>query len=243
MSSQTLLVACVVALAFATESALGFGGTVITLALGSTLMPVRPLLAALIPLNLALSAYFTARYRRDVDRAVLFKRVLPVMLLAMPVGMLLASRLPESMLTRAFGVFVLTLAIVELLRGENTEPRPLASSTSAGLLAAGGVVHGMFGVGGPLAVYVVSRWIDDKRRFRATLNALWLTLNVVFLVPYVRDGLVSAVSVRQSLALSPALLVGIVAGEAAHRRIAQALFRKGVYVMLLGAGAMLVARG
>lgn len=243
MARQTLLVACVIAFAFAAESALGFGGTVITLALGSAIMSVRPLLAALIPLNLALSAYFTLRYRRDVDRAVLFRRVLPAMLLAMPVGMLLASRLPESSLSRAFGGFVIALAVVELARSlRDTPAKPLSTLTSTALLVGGGVVHGMFGVGGPLAVYVISRWIEDKSRFRATLNALWLTLNVAFLVPYVRDGLVSAQSLTLSLTLSPALFVGIALGELAHRRVPQSLFRKGVYVMLLGAGVMLLAR-
>ncbi len=244
MSVQTLLVACVIAFAFTTESALGFGGTVITLALGSALMPVRPLLAALIPLNLALSTYFTARYHRDIDRAVLFKRVLPSMLVAMPAGMLVASRLPESSLKRVFGAFVVALAVIELARARlHTPPKPLSSFTAYGLLGGGGVVHGMFGVGGPLAVYVISRWIDDKARFRATLNALWLTLNVVFLVPYVRDGQVSAQSLTRSAILSPALLLGIVAGEAAHRHVPQALFRTGIYVMLVGAGSMLLLRG
>lgn len=244
MTGPLWLVGFVVCVAFVAESALGFGSTVIAVAVGSMLVPMRPLLAALVPLNLVLSAYFTVRYRRDVDRPVLLRRVLPFMLAAMPVGMLVAARLPESWLKRAFGGFVFALSCVELARAARDAPvKPLPESASRALLVVGGAVHGMFGVGGPLAVYVVSRWITAKGRFRATLNALWLTLNVVFLVPYVREGLVSAQSLRESLALSPALLVGMVVGEVAHRRVPQRQFRTGVYVMLLVAGAMLVARG
>ena len=244
MTDPRWLVAIVVCVAFVTESALGFGGTVIAVAVGSMLVPMRPLLAALVPLNMVLSAYFTVRCRADIDRAVLLRRVLPYMLAAMPVGMLVAARLPESSLKRAFGGFVVLLSCVELARAARSSPaRPLTRNASRAMLAAGGAVHGMFGVGGPLAVYVISRWITAKGPFRATLNALWLTLNVVFLVPYVREGLVSAQSLRASLALSPALAVGMVLGELAHRHVPQRHFRSGVYVMLLAAGAMLVARG
>ncbi len=237
--------ALVVFVAFTTESALGFGSTVISVALGSALVPIRALLAALVPLNLALSAYFTARYWRLVDRRVLLRRVLPLMLVAMPAGALAAARLPESSLKRSFGAFVLALSTLELLRmlRPSAPSRDLAPRAASGLLLLGGAVHGMFGVGGPLAVYVTSRWVADKTRFRATLSALWLTLNVAFLVPYVRGGLVGASSLRASLSLAPALALGMLAGELAHHRVPEALFRKGVYAMLLVAGVMLLARG
>ena len=125
-----------------------------------------------------------------------------------------------------------TAALGRFVAGSRWDDLPAALRPASGAFLA--AVKAVPGVAWAQSVVV---------RGKPLLNALWLTLNVVFLVPYVRDGLVSAASVRQSLALSPALVVGIVAGEAAHRRIAQKLFRKGVYVMLLGAGAMLVARG
>ncbi len=240
----TLLVALVVFLAFTTETVLGFGATVITLALGAALVPLRPLLAALIPLNLALSAYLTARHWRDVDVRALTRRIGPPMLAAMPVGMLLAARLPAAWLVRAFGLFVLALASIELRRMRRAQPATdLSRNASLGLLALGGAVHGMFGVGGPLVVWVVSRWFDDRHRVRATLNALWLTLNVIFLAPMALDGTLSRASLGATITFVPSLVAATWAGEKLHARVPESTFRKAVYAMLLAAGVVLVVRG
>lgn len=114
--------------------------------------------------------------------------------------------------------------------------------TGGALLVLAGVVHGIFATGGPLAVYVASREIEDKSRFRATLAALWLLLNVALLASFAADGRVGRASMAISASLAPSLLLGLLAGELAHRRVAVPLFRALVFSFLLIAACVLAVR-
>lgn len=251
-----LLLAAVVFLAFTVEASLGFGATVVTVALGAQLRPIEQILPAFVPLNVALSAYMVARYRRELRAAVLARRVLPWMLAGLPLGLYAFARLPARALKLAFGVFVVALALLELARrgdgsdaarqgSERTDggAAPLPRALEAALLVLGGVAHGAFATGGPMAVYVMGRALArDKAAFRATLAALWLVLNAILLGSYALEGALTAATARSALLLAPALALGLGAGEWLHARVPTAAFRRAVWALLLGAGALLVAR-
>lgn len=182
MSPAALGLAAIVALAFTVEASLGFGATVVTVALGSMILPIDAILPSYVPLNLLMSGYLVARYRREVDGSLLGRRVLPAVLVGMPLGMLAFSRFDERWLKVAFGAFVVLLALLELSSSGTPSKlrKPLPRALGALMLSIGGVAHGAFGTGGPMVVYVLGRELgDDKARFRATLSVLWLVLNAV----------------------------------------------------------------
>jgi uncharacterized membrane protein YfcA len=241
-----MVLGVVVLAAFAVETALGFGATVVAVALGAFVAPINAVLPPFVVLNVALSSYLVARYRREVDRRLLFARVVPWMGLGLPLGALAGRVLGAAGLRLAFGVFVVALSAVELRRGRagaSAEPAPPPSRIAgSALLVAAGVVHGAFATGGPLAVYVAGREIGDKARFRATLAALWLLLNAALLGLYAAEGRLGGASPALAAALAPALGAGILLGERIHRRVPVALFRTLVFVLLLGAGLLLAAR-
>ena len=244
MSLTDVLLIAIVTVAFATETAIGFGATLITLSLGSLLLPTADLLYAVLPLNALLSAAILVRARRHVDLRLLGLRVLPWMALGFPIGVVAFTRVPEGVLKRALGVFVLVLAGLELvkkLRAPAAE-RPLPRAAALGLLFLGGVVHGAFATGGPPVVYVCGRLVPDKRVFRATLTALWLLLGLVLIVIHARDGHLGPGSLRRSAMLAPGLVLGLIAGEIAHGRIPERAFRAVVFAMLAAVGAVLAIR-
>lgn len=237
--------ALVVTAAFAVETALGFGATLVAVALGSFLAPIETILPAFLPLNVVLSGYVAARYRRDVDRGMLFRRIVPLMGLGMPVGVLLFRSLGSSRLRLAFGVFVIALSALELGRPrppDGAATRPLDPVVAGALLFAAGVIHGVFATGGPLTVYVTGRALADKARFRATLSALWLVLNLALLASYAAGGQLGAGSATLSAVLVAPLGLGMALGERAHRRVPEALFRTLVFTLLLVAGTLLTGR-
>lgn len=240
---MTALLAIIVCLAFVVEAALGFGATVVTVTLGAFVAPLDLLLPAFVPLNLLLSGYLVGRYARHVDRRLLLRRVVPLMALGLPAGMWLFHGGSEGLLRTAFGVFVVALSALELLARDGGRERRLAPAVQAALLVAGGVVHGAWATGGPLAVYVAGREIDDKRVFRATLSALWLVLNAVLVVGYVVSGDLDGRTLRLSGILLVPLALGILGGEWVHGRVAAALFRRLVFGLLLVAGAALALGG
>ena len=230
--------------AFTIETALGFGATLVTVALGSQLLSIDTILPALVPLNLALSIYLSARYFREVDQRFLFTRLLPFMAIGLPIGIAVYDRVEPSLLKRFFGAFLVLVAGTELWRLRTDAPvRALARGPEIALLLAGGVIHGAFATGGPMAVYVTGRAIEDKGRYRATLSLLWALLNAAMIAGYAWSGDLSPASASLSVALVPAILVGMWAGELAHHRVPERMFRIIVFLMLLASGAMLLVRG
>lgn len=237
MTTIALLV-CIVALAFTVEGALGFGATVVTVTLGAFLVPIETLLPAFVPLNMVLSASIAVRGRRAVDARLLVRRIVPLMLLGMPVGMLAMRVIDGAVLVRVYGVMIVALALLELVAQRPPPSRRLGNL----LLFCAGAVQGAFGTGGPLTVFVVGKELPGKHAFRATLSALWVTLNCVLVGGFVLDGRVNATSARTSLWLVLGLAIGSVAGELVHRRLAPEKFRVVVWGMLAIAGTALALR-
>ncbi|MBX7190541.1 MAG: sulfite exporter TauE/SafE family protein [Sandaracinaceae bacterium] len=236
--------ALVCALAFTIETALGFGATLVTVALGSFFLDLEHILPALVPLNLVLSGYLVARYVKHVDRAFLGKRLLPFMVLGLPVGIYAFSSLDASLLKRAFGVFLVGVSGLELYRMRVASPvKHLDAWTERALLVAGGAIHGAFATGGPMAVYVSSRVIEDKNVYRATLSALWVLLNLVMLASYAWQGALGDETAGLAVCLLPSIAIGMALGELLHARVPAKTFRAGVFVMLCLAGSLLVLRG
>lgn len=233
------LLALVVFGAFTIEALAGFGSTVLAVAVGVHLLPLPTLLAALVPVNLALSLLLVLRHWRHLDLRLLLRDVLPWMALGLPLGLWLLGRLPEALLLGVFAVFVLATSLAEL---RTVAPRPLPSPLGAALLCAGGVIHGAYASGGPMVVYVLTRTTPDKARFRTTLSALWLVLNAALVLGYAFSGAFDRHTATLSAALVPSLALGLFTGERLHDKVSPPAFRRLVLVLLALAGALLLIR-
>jgi uncharacterized protein len=234
----------VVAFAFAVETALGFGAIVITLSLGAAFMPIDQILPRVVPVNCGLAIAIFIKHVRHAEVGHMVKRVLPVILAGVPLGLLALEHLNRRLLTFAFGAFVVVLSLVEL-RDKRTAPgeRPPLSVPQRALgLLSSGVMQGAFATGGPMLVYVVSREITEKSRFRASLALGWVVLTAALVVSYAVTGRITPRTIDHSVWLLGSLVVGLFIGEHLHVRIPEAKFRKVIYVMLTISGAFLALR-
>jgi uncharacterized protein len=234
----------VVAFAFAVETALGFGAVVITLSLGAAFMPIDQILPRVVPVNCGLAIAIFIKHVRHAEIAFMLKRVLPVILAGVPIGLFGLEHLNRRLLTFAFGAFVVALSIVEL-REKRTAPGerpPLPRPKRLFGLLASGVMQGAFATGGPMLVYVVSREITEKSRFRASLALAWVVLTAALVVSYTITGRITPKTIDHSVWLLGSLVVGLFVGEHLHARIPEAKFRKVIYVMLTFSGVFLAVR-
>ncbi len=233
----------IVAVAFSAEAITGFGATVLTVAMGAHLMPLAVLLPAYVPVNFLLSAWLLARHHRHLDRPLLLRRVLPLVGSGMVLGLLLYRLQPGKSLLIGFGAFVALLAALELWRIARRAPgRPPGVWQTRVALVAGGIVHGVYGSGGPLIVYATSKSIADKSAFRVTLSALWLVLGAVLMAHYAMLGQLTTATLLTSVSLLPALGLALLMGEKLHHRVPEAPFRVLVYALLLVAAVSLLWR-
>lgn len=240
-----LALASIVLLAFTVEAMAGFGATVITVTLASHLMPIPEVLAALVPVNLLLSAYLVVRHRDAVSWPHVVRAGLGLMGVGVVMGMALYRAERHSWLKASFAAFVVTLSAIELSRLRRrglVRGGALASKPRAVALVLAGVIHGVFACGGPLLVYVLGRELDDKARFRATLSAIWLALNGLLIANLVSSGDIGRRSLETSGILLTSLIGGLLIGERLHARIDEGPFRKAIYALLFLAGASLFIR-
>ncbi|MFT3693304.1 MAG: sulfite exporter TauE/SafE family protein [Kofleriaceae bacterium] len=233
-----LAVAAIALLAFTTEGAIGFGGTVIAASIGAQVIPLNVLLPAFVVLNLVLSSWLLGRGWNAVAWRMLAREVAPPVALGASLGLALFHLANSAVLIVVFGAFIVALAIFQLVRpgGElGLAPRIL-------LLVVGGIAHGLFGTGGPMIVYVVRRRLPDKRAFRSTLAVLWLVLNVALVVNFASAGLFEAPVDRALVVLGLTIIPGLILGDWIHGKLDAAKFERAVWLLLLVAGSALVVR-
>jgi hypothetical protein len=225
--------------AFAMEGSLGFGGTLAAATLGAQVVPLRVLLPAFVPLDLAVSVYLVARGTRAVAWRVLAREVGPPAGAGAAVGLALGGLAGATWLPLAFGLLVVALAALELGR---PAARPIARGPRGGMLALGGLVHGLFGTGGPLVVYVVRRRLVEPGVFRATLGVLWLVLDAALIARFAAGGRYDRDAIELLGVLALALAPGLYAGERLHAALDPRRFTRAAWLVLLAAGGALAVR-
>lgn len=240
LDQSLLVILGVIALAaFATEGAIGFGGTVLAASIGAQAIPLDVLLPAFVPLNMVMSTWLLVRGRSAISWQLLGKQVAPAVGVGAAIGLALFHLPAKQLLSLVFGVFVIGLATLQLARPVD---RPLGKITSTGLLGLGGIAHGLFGTGGPMIVYVVRRSLQDKRAFRATLAVLWLVLNTALLVNFASSGLYDRTVGKAGAVIALAIVPGLAIGERVHHKLDASRFERIVWIVLLLAGGALAVR-
>ena len=232
-------VAAVALLSFATEGAIGFGGTVLAASVGAQLVPLDVLLPAFVILNLVLSSWLLGRGRDAIAWRVLGRDVAPPVATGAAVGLALFHLPGQAWLILAFSAFVIGLAVFQLVKPAAGE---LSRAPRIALLVLGGIAHGLFGTGGPMIVYVVRRRLPDKRAFRATLAVLWLVLNTALVINFASAGLYVAPVDTTVIVLAVTIVPGLVLGDVIHHKLDAPRFERAVWLLLLAAGLALGIR-
>jgi len=242
--TTTAALLVLVAFAFTVETTLGFGATIVTVAIGSLLVPTESILHSFVPINLALSTVLAIRGRRDIAWRRLLRGVLPFVALGVPFGLAAAKVVDERLLKLILGAATLLLSLLQLApKRKPVEPAALSPWLEKPLLFAGGILHGAFGSGGPMVVYVLGRAIGaQKAIFRATLAVLWLVLNSMLLASFARAGHLTAATAQTSMLFAVAMLVGLLIGQRIHDRVDAKRFQVTVFAMLAIVGLVLVLK-
>jgi uncharacterized protein len=230
--------------AYFTGTALGFGTSIICVTFAAQLMPLDVLLPIIAPLNVALSLYIAIRYRAETQWRYLIRRVVPLVALGIPVGMVLFNLRELTWLRLVFGIFVILLAALQLrlTMGRAREVQVLRPRLRTPLLISGGLMHGLFTTGGPLIVYVMGREIEDKAAFRSTIATMFVPMTTALIVDYALLGLFDAQTFRTTAMAVPPYLLGLWLGEIAHHRVDNARFKLGLWLLLLAGGFILAVR-
>ena len=190
-----------------------------------------------------MSGYLSIRHRAHIHWPTLLKLILPLMALGTLCGYWLRPSLGSAVLQALFGVLIVWFAGRELwrLRGAAT-PAGHAPATTGALMLAAGVTHGLFASGGPLLVYALAGNRLNKSELRATLIAVWFSLNGLLTLIFLADGSLLP-ALPRLLTYLPIVVVGVIIGERLHRRIDERQFRRLVFALLALTGLILTLSG
>lgn len=243
LDAQLVFLAVVLG-AYFVGTAMGFGTSIMCVTFGAQLMPLEVLLPIIAPLNVTLSLYLAVRHRRATEWRYLLRRVVPLVALGVPIGMLLFNLREQGWLRLVFGLFVTALAALQLrlaLRGREhvREVHPMLRPL---FLFVGGIVHGLFTTGGPLIVYVMGREVEDKGAFRSSIATMFVPMTTALIVDYALLGLFTAHTAKMAGLAAVPFLIGIALGELAHHRIDNERFKRAVWALLAVGGVILSIR-
>lgn len=241
-----IIVAMIAWFAYSIETVTGFGSSIISLTLAAHLLPVTFLVPVMAMLNVLVCGYIVIRHREQIDHRLLFRRILPLALLGLPVGFTLFHMVEADHIKWVFGLFVVSLSCIEAARILIAGSLPQTKVSSSRLfdlwLVAGGVIQGLWVSGGPLVVYWASRNIGDKGAFRTTLTALWLVLNTLLVIGHISAGSLYADNFQFFVLMLVPLVLGIITGELIHNWMSEKAFRLLIYAILIVAGLSILLK-
>lgn len=160
----------------------------------------------------------------------------------------------EQLLYRLLGIFVILLAVQgfwKLTRKpaarDDAQGNPPATTAGGNafayaILVLAGIIHGLFVSGGPLLISYMTKRIQDKVSFRATISTVWIFLNTLILLEDVQAGLWVPSTIRVLIFSVPFLLVGMFIGSKLYARMSQLVFMKLTYILLFISGLTLLVK-
>lgn len=223
-------------LANVVQAITGFAGTVLAMPFSMMLIGADGAKVVLNLTTLLACLWLGARNRAHIRWRVLGEMV-GCMLVGMIAGIALYAALPLQPLQKAYGVFIVVIALKNLIwPSQHALPR----WAQIAILLAAGVIHGMFISGGALLVVYAADALKNKDEFRATVACVWVALNAVMGVQQFASGTVTPHMLALTALSIPILAVAMWIGGRLQQRVSQHAFLVLTYVLLIISGLSIV---
>jgi uncharacterized membrane protein YfcA len=234
---QLVAALAVVGIAYVVRGIAGFGSGLIATPLLLLFLPLTVAVPLVVILDYAASAMQGIRDRRAIDWREI-ARVLPTAIVGVVVAFWLFRLVDSQWLVKTLAVFLIGVAIYQL-RSDGSGRR-VSSLWALPAGAFGGLVGTLFGTGGPFYVaYLHGRQLD-KIAFRATFSTIFLLDGASRIVSYALAGFLNERFFGVLIWLAPMMALGIFVGRRLHADIGAATFRRGISVLLLLSGGILL---
>lgn len=185
------------------------------------------------PANLIL----TWKNRKSLDLKVYLPLSLLVLAGSIP-GTLMLKNVEARSIKMVFGIVIVMLGM-EMLAREYSKKRARASKLVLAIIGVtAGMLCGLFGVGALLAAYV-SRVTENDGSFKANISAVFIVDNTFRIILYKTLGLLTFVTVKSVLLLTPFAMMGLYTGVKCSGHVNENNTRKITSVLLILSGISL----
>lgn len=211
------------------ESVFGFAGTVIAFAILAFFVDIKTLvsLALFIGTLSSISIVITDK------KSFVKKEYMMMMIYALPgaiLGAFLLNYLSSEILLKILAVFLLGLSLHSFF-----EPK-FSTSSKRVLLFFSGIVHGILGLGGVVAIGTMKNSFSHKSQLRVTFAMLFMTLNLIRGTQYFFQQTLDYSEVMKFWWIPLPLFTSVWLGHKVHLKISETIFKKGISILLLFSG-------
>ena len=227
----------IIFLATLIRSTFGFGEALVSVPLLAMLIPVKLAAPIAVLVSITVAAIVLVQDWREVHLRSAGWLVISTAF-GIPLGLWLLEAASEPVVKSLLAIVILGFSAYSLRRGT---PHELKDDRLAGLFGfAAGVLGGAYGMNGPpLAIYgAMRRW--SPAQFRATLQGYFLFASVLGMAGYWSAGLWTGALNRYYLLSLPAVVVAVLLGRVANRRLHLERFHRLVFLGLAVIGATLL---
>jgi len=221
----------------------GFGSALFSVPLLMLILDVKFVTPVFLVFDFVSGAILVAANYRSIHRRLLLLLSCGL-LVGTAIGTWVLLSFSHEILKRILGWLVIAWALLMLLR----QQRPIHATTPnrmtpylaplSGFL--GGALGAVFSVNGPPIIIYLSRVLEEKQVFRATLYGIFFADACYKVVLFTANGLLTGEVLRFALVMAPFLVAGTFAGSWLQTRMDEGLFRKIVALILMVTGVLLV---
>jgi uncharacterized protein len=216
----------------------GFGSALVTIPLLVHFLPLQSVVPLVVTVDFLATASNGLRFREQVEVDEL-KLVIPSVIVGILSGVTLLATLPKHAALIMLGIFVTGYGLYRLIARPSTKPVSRWWAIPTGLV--GGLIGGLFGVGGPIYATYMSARIHDPSRMRATLSAVFSLSTGLRMTLYLISGLLLQSEIWWAfLLLLPAMPVGLAIGHRLHSKLTREQISRFVSALLLVSGLSLI---
>lgn len=213
------------------ESIVGFGGTVIAGAILGFFIDIKQLILIALYFGTVCSFYILVSTYKKLNLKVFLKHF-PICLAGNLIGVTIFIEFNSQFLLKLFGILLIILALQMTFLGNIQYPKYLKNS----LLLIGGVVQGIFGMGGPFMVSALKSEFANKSQLRTTMACFFLTFNIIRIIHLaILEQLKFDFGGIFWWAFIP-IIIAIYFGHKVHLAISETAFRKSLSLLILASG-------
>jgi len=234
---ETIALTTIVVVAGFLQGLTGFGFVLIALPLLGLFIGIKTIIPLVILLALCISMTLSVQLRSSINLKSIYG-LMAATIPGIPLGVYTLKHIPAEMLAIIVGIIMVAFTSYQLLAKPTAKQLGIPSTILAGFVS--GVLAGSIGAGGPPVIVYSSLQPWTKDQAKATLAFYFAISGAMVSITHAYTGLITQEVLKLFLISIPALIVGILLGSIAYKKLSDHGYKKLAFIIVFILGCMMI---